>query len=194
MPDLGELITELKTGDAERAEAAVRTLTDADTKDILPLLAELLQHPDSEARWWAARALAEVDNPAAGNLLASALADPDESVRQCAALSLRQRPHPEAVPALTKMLASGEALTARLAADALIATGEEATETLIEVLQGQNGASQVEAARALALIGDTRAIGPLFQALDSSSVMVVHWASEGPERMGLGMRFFSPGG
>jgi HEAT repeat protein len=51
--------------------------------------------------------------------------------------------------------------------------------------------ARLEAARALASIGDTRAIPALFDALDDSALLE-YWANEGLERMGVGMCFFSP--
>ena len=44
--------------------------------------------------------------------------------------------------------------------------------------------------RALAMIGDQRAIGTLFTALDDPSAIVEYWADEGLVRMGIGMVFF----
>lgn len=192
MPELGDLTAALDSGDSSRAEAAVRRLAESGPEDSLQALEELLHRPNSETRWWAARALAELDEPRAAELLVSALQDRDPAVQQCAALGLRLRPLPGAIPALVDLLHAPQPLSARLAADALIAAGANATEALILVLENAQGTAQVEAARALAHIGDRRAIGPLFQALESGSALVEHWASEGLDRMGLGMRFFSP--
>ena len=52
--------------------------------------------------------------------------------------------------------------------------------------------AQIEAARSLAMIEDKRAIPALFKAWSDGSPMVKHWAEEGFERMGVGMRFFIP--
>jgi HEAT repeat protein len=59
-------------------------------------------------------------------------------------------------------------------------------------LQDGSKFSRIEAARALALIGDTRAVPALFKALDEESAVMEHWAGEGLERMGIGMVFYSP--
>ena len=44
----------------------------------------------------------------------------------------------------------------------------------------------------LAKIGDERAIPVLFEALDDSSALIEYWASEGLEKMGVGMVFYKP--
>ena len=50
--------------------------------------------------------------------------------------------------------------------------------------------ARLEPAPALALIGDPSAIPALFAALDEGSALLEHWASQGLERMGVGMKFF----
>jgi HEAT repeat protein len=113
-------------------------------------------------------------------------------VRGCAARGLQQRPDERAIPALAAALSDRDTLVARLAGNALAAAGEMAVPTLIEILQNGAFQPQCEAARALALIGDTRSIPALFDALESDSSLVGYWANEGLERMGLGMMFFLP--
>jgi HEAT repeat protein len=192
MQSLEDIVADLTSGDTTRAESSALIFGRLDLADSLPTLQLLLDHSDSETRWWAARALAELPAEAAADLVAKALHDDNDAVRQCAALVARERPSKAAVKALVKLLSDQNRLLARLAADALIACGDDATLELIDVLETQGGAAQVEAARALAHIGDTRSIGPLFRALETESTMVEHWANEGLDRMGLGMRFFSP--
>lgn len=189
---LASLLADLQSGDGERSEAAAAALP-AHAEAGLAALAPLLQNPDPETRWWAARSLAGFLQPAAGELLTAALADGEASVQQCAALALSQRPHADAVPALISLLASDDGLLSRLAGDALVAHGAAAVEPLavsLETSSSQN--ARVEAARALALIGDTRGIPALFKLLDSNSAMLEHWASEGLQKMGVGMSFFKP--
>jgi HEAT repeat protein len=120
------------------------------------------------------------------------LADADPLVRQCAALSLTRRPHAEAAPALLALLGDHDSLLARLAGDALVVLGSGAVEPLIAVLDTGRLTARVEAARALALIGDTRAVPALFKLLGSESAVLEHWANEGLEKMGVGMAFFKP--
>jgi HEAT repeat protein len=120
------------------------------------------------------------------------LADPDPAVRQCAALGLQRRPSERAIPALISAMDDSDSLAARLAANALAATGPPAVPALLDVMQTGSSKASLEAARALALIGDTRAIPALFQALDGDSMLLEYWANEGLERMGVGMVFFKP--
>jgi HEAT repeat protein len=82
-------------------------------------------------------------------------------------------------------------LARRLAGEALEAVGSEAVPALLEVMGDGSHVARLEAARALANIGDARAIPALFEALDDSALME-YWASEGLERMGVGMIFFNP--
>jgi len=188
MDKLGELLADLTSGEAERAEAAALALPKQ--KGALEKLGKLVRDRDPDLRWWAVRAIAEFDAEQAGELLLTALKDTDKSVRHCAALGLSKHPNPKAVPHLTHLLSESDPLLARLAGDALIAHGKDATEPLIGALEATRTETKVEAARALALIGDTRAIPALFKLLDSDSVLLEHWASEGLEKMGVGMRFF----
>src|SRR5690606_29459680 len=131
----------------------------------LTALLPLLQDENEDTRWWAVRALAGFESPAASEQLTAALDDASLSVQQCAALALSQRPWPGSVPRLATRLASEDSLLARLAGDALVAQGSEAVPTLITVLEGNpegsTASARVEAARALALLGDTRAIPAL---------------------------------
>lgn len=192
MAALGDLLQDLTSGESQRAEEAALELPKH--KDAaLQELTQLSKSNDADTRWWVTRALAGFAQSVAGDLLAKGLADSDASVRQCAALALSKQPRAAAIPALIVTLQSEDILLARLAADALVALGPVAVEPLIAALQTDQHNGQVEAARALALIGDTRAVSALFKLLDSDSVVVEHWASEGLEKMGVGMSFFAPG-
>lgn len=189
--ELEPLLEELSGGDDERAEAAAGQLAAAGPT-VIPTLGTLLASQDPDKRWWAARVLAEISDPQALPLLLKAFEDPDRSVRQCAALALRQHPGAEAIPALAQALGDSDRLLAHLAADALIANGEAALPALLEVMQNGPQAARLEAVRALAAIGDTRAIPALFNALDEPSALIEFWAEQGLERMGVGMMFFKP--
>jgi HEAT repeat protein len=120
------------------------------------------------------------------------LKDSDISVCQCAALALQRRPDSQAIPALIQSLKSPDQLLARIAGDALVAAGGDAVSALLEVMQTFPHHARLEAARALGLIGDTRAIPELFKALDGESALLEHWAGEGLEKMGVGMVFYTP--
>jgi HEAT repeat protein len=135
--------------------------------------------------------LAEIQAPQAADLLIGSLDDPETSVRQCAAIALRHRPDPKAAPKLIQALNDPDRLMARLAADALIAIGEDIVPALIEVMGSDSQPSRLEAVRALAEIGDTRAIPILFEALDEDSALIEYWAGKGLQKMGVDMVFFN---
>ena len=152
----------------------------------------LYAHGDADERWWAVRALNEFDTPDALAVIRRALQDTDAAVQQCAALALSNNPQVEAIPTLIERLASPDQLLARLAGDALIATGTAASNALIAFLDSGERNGQREAVRALALIGDKRAIATLFKMIDGDSVLADYWADLGLDRMGIGMAFFNP--
>lgn len=190
-PDQANLLNQLTSGDDQRAEAAALALADFGVK-ILPSLQGLLHSPDPEVRWWATRALAELNTPQVAPLLIKSLQDGDKTVRQCAALALSYRPHDTAITYLIAVLNDPDRLLAHLAADALVASGAAAVPALLKVMQSDLQAARLEAVRALALIGDTRAIPALFTALDEGSALIEYWADEGLQRIGVGMTFFKP--
>ena len=192
MEELSVLLSQLSCGEDEQAEAALSHLASWGPQAI-DALQHRLSHPEAEVRWWAVRALAELQDERVPGLLVGALADPDNGVRWCAGLALRKHPSPQATGALIGMLADAEALTRRLAGDALAAIGAEAVPPLLEVLQQGEQPARVEAVRTLAKIGDQRAIPALFEALDDNSALIEYWASEGLEKMGVGMVFYKPG-
>lgn len=155
-------------------------------------LEPLLIDPDPERRWWGVRALAEITGELSVGLLIQALDDPDPAVRGCAARGLQEQPNERAMLALATALGDNDSLVARLAGNALASAGAMAVPALLEVLQDGLDKPRLEAARALALIGDQRSIPALYEALDSDSTLLEYWANEGLERMGVGMVFFRP--
>ena len=185
------LITQLTSGDEDQAIAAADQLTSIG-KAALPALFALLDSPDPEERWWALRVLSAIPDPEVLPRLRQALEDPDYTIRQCAALGLSQQPDTDAIPALIQALNDKDRLVARLAGDALIAIGGPAVTSLIEALEIGPPAVRIEAARALSVIGDTRAIPAMFAAWEDGSTLVRHWIEQGFERMGVGMQFFQP--
>jgi HEAT repeat protein len=193
------LAAELTSGDDTRAEAAVErlgqvreTLPASALSQIMTTLCDLNLSTDVDSRWWSARALAAMHDPQVVPLLIGCLQDSDPGVRQCAALGLRLHPDPRSVPALLAALADPDPMCISLAADALGDIGEPAVLGLVQVMQEAPLASRLEAVRALAKIGDQRSIPILFQALSDPSPLIEHWASEGLERMGVGMVLFDP--
>lgn len=193
MSPFQSLISNLISGDDEQAETAALEISVVG-KEALPALGELLDSADADHRWWATRSLALIADPRASILLLDSLQDADLAVRQCAALALKENPASRATTALIDVLNDRDRLLSRLAADALVAIGEQAVIPLMEVLENGTQHAQGEAARALTLIGDTRAIPVMFEIWEESSALVRHWIEEGFERMGVGMAFFSPDG
>lgn len=193
MISLAERLADLLSGNVDRAEAAAAALPADNAEAAFAALLPLLQDKNEDTRWWAVRGLAGFTTPAASEQLTAALGDASPSVQQCAALALSRRLWAPSVLPLVALLASRDGLLSRLAGDALIAQAGEAVPALIAALEGSTSQSaRVEAARALALIGDTRAISALFKLLDSESALLEHWASEGLQKMGVGMAFFKP--
>lgn len=193
--NLGQLLSELTSGDEARAEATVKRLAALQSQQgeaLLGALSALLASPDAEARWWAARALSALNDARVPALLTRALSDAHPEVRQCAALGLRFHPDPQAIPRLVEMLGDADGLIVRLAGDALAAIGGEAVPALLDVLQNGTRTERLAAARALAILQDQRAIPALFNALNEDSALLEYWAGEGLERMGMGMTFFTP--
>jgi HEAT repeat protein len=192
MKDLGEMLSDLTSGDSLRAEAAAVRLPDHG-EAALAKLSKLVENSNIDTRWWAVRALAGFEQVEAVNLLIARLQDSDSSIRYCAALALGQKPREASVPALIEALSSDDPLFARLAADALVTQGAAAVDPLIAALETLPISDKVEATRALALIGDPRAISALFKLADSDSPTLEYWVNEGLEKMGVGMRFFQAG-
>ncbi len=189
-----ELI-DLYSGDDQRAEQAVEKLAalpPEQTAAARTVLVAGTVSSDPEKRWWTLRALAALPGEANVPSLLAALDDPDAGVRQCAALGLRQHPHDDAIPGLVARLDDPDGLTARLAADALVAIGKPAAPALIEVLQHGVHQAKLHAVRALATIGDTRSIPALFEALNNDSALMEYWADLGLTNMGVGTSFFLP--
>jgi HEAT repeat protein len=192
MSELETLLADLTSGDDVRAEAAagrLPVLGDAALRHLLPLL----RAESSDVRWWAVRALAgfeQVDGVIMG--LVSALEDESSEVRQCAALGLCHHPHPQAVPALIRALSDPDPMTAKLASNALVLLGEQATPELIEILKTGTHSARLEAVRALAEIRDQRAIPALMEALQTDSALLQYWAEQGLDKLGLGMIYIKP--
>ena len=191
MPDLKTLICKLTSGDDQLAESSVNEIA-ALGESALPALFDLLDSPDPDRRWWALRALCLIPHPEVVTQLRVALCDPDPAIRQCAALGISQQPNIDSIPDLIAALDDADRLVARIAGDALIAIGGPAVNALITTLENGFQSAQVEAARSLATIGDTRAIPAMFAAWDSGSILIQHWVEQGFEKMGVGMQFFIP--
>lgn len=191
MSDHATSLLALTSGDDQRAEFAAQQLGNLGS-EALDALLPLLSDDDPDNRWWAVRTLANIHTGEATKQLILALEDPDLSVRQCAALGLSGRPEDDAVQALIMAMSEQDHLLVRLAANALVSIGALAVPALLEQLEEAAQPVHLETLRALALIGDTRAIPALFETLESDSALADYWANEGLERMGVGMMFFKP--
>lgn len=193
--EIENLLARLQDSDDELAHSAVMDLACLPAgmiPDALRGLETLLASPSADTRWWAVRALAEIPDGKTPGLLVEALQDEDPSVRQCAALGLRLHPNTGATLPLAAALEDEDHLVRDIAAEALTEIGKPAVPVLLEVLENGSRASRLCSVRALAKIGDLRAIPALFTTLDGDSALMEYWASEGLERMGVGMAFFPP--
>ncbi|MCS6910591.1 MAG: HEAT repeat domain-containing protein [Anaerolineales bacterium] len=180
-------LADLFSGDDDRAQAALAQVT----ADDLPALVEALSSTKPATRSWAAAALGTLPSPEAVSALVAASADPDVEVRAAVLHALGRQRAPEAVTPLLFALSDPSPYLARVAADSLIQIGAPAVPALCEALDREvESRVRVQLARALALIGDTRAIPALFRALEDESHLVAHWAEEGLERMGVGQVYF----
>lgn len=191
MPSLEDLLADLTSGDETRAEAAVPALAALGGETVIPSLRGLLDSDDADIRWWATRTLASLPSLDAGLLLPS-LSDAAPEVRQCAALGLTSHPSEAAIPALIRGLSDSDSLVGELSARALIAIGEPATESLLEVLKEAPQSARIHAMHALSEIADPRAIRPMIESMGENSAMLQYWAEAGLEKMGVNMVYFKP--
>jgi HEAT repeat protein len=191
MPTLETLLAEITSGDEARAEAASAQFPNHGENGIVTL-ARLLENEDADLRWWAIRTLSRFKHPQTREYFHRGLTDADIAVQQCAALALRENPDPRSFPTLIDLLGHPDQMLARLAGDALIAAGKEATPTLLDIVENGSQASRLEAVRALAFIEDQRSIPTLLKLIDEDSILICYWAEEGLTKMGVGMVFFIP--
>ena len=187
---LQSLLDDLVSGDETRAENAVTALVDLG-EDGIPALLDLTHSPDTDSRWWAVRTLAQ--SPLSQTeWLVPFLNDPAPEVRQCAALGLAVRPDESATQPLIRALSDEDGMVGSLAVNALVKIGGAAVPSLIEVVKSASQSSRIHALRALAEIGDHRAIPIMMKVMDEDSALLQHWAKEGLERLGLNMVYIKP--
>lgn len=183
-------LAELFSGDDQRAQAALTTLS----LDDVPALIDALNTDAPETRWWAAVALGHLPSPASTQALIQCSLDAELSVRAAVLYALGQHQAEAAVRPLIFALGTASAYLGRVAADALIHIGAPAVPAFIEILDRDvTPLVRAQAARALALLADTRAIPALFRALEDDSQVVSYWAEHGLEKMGVGQVYFKPG-
>jgi HEAT repeat protein len=187
---LQSLLHDLVSGDETRAENAVTALIELG-QDAIPALLDLTHSPDVDSRWWALRTLAQ--SPLSRTeWLVPFLSDPAPEVRQCAALGLAVKPDENAAQPLIQVLSDDDSMVSSLAVNALVKIGGAAVPSLIEVVKESRQSARVHALRALAEIGDHRAIPVMMKVMDEDSALLQHWAKEGLERLGLNMVYIKP--
>lgn len=190
MQSLQDLISELSSGDDQRAEAALPAIQSLGMA-AQPALLKLTRSKSPDARWWAVRALAASPQTHAEDLI-PLLGDSAPEVRSAAALAICEHPHEKAVPALIHLLADSDPLAAGLAGNALVKIGAPAVENLLELMKEAVGPVRIHALRALAEICDHRAIPVLMKVMSEESAVLQYWAQYGLEKLGLDMVYIKP--
>lgn len=191
MNTLQELLSDLTSGDENRAENAVSALL-ALGESALPSLLELTRSPDADTRWWAVRTLAQSPHSQTEWLLPFLTEDPAPEVRQCAALGLAGKADESAIRPLVHALSDADSMVGSLAATALVKIGAPAVPSLIEVVKNGAQVARIRALRALAEIRDHRAIPVMMKVMEEDSSLLQYWAQEGLERLGLNMVYLKP--
>ena len=191
MTTLTELISDLTSGDEERAETAVPALIELG-EDAIPALLNLTHSPDMDARWWALRTLAQSPLCRTEWLVRFLANDPAPEVRQCAALGLAGKADESATQPLVHALSDADSMVGSLAVNALVKIGSAAVPSLIETVTSGVQSARIFALRALAEIKDHRAIPIMMKVMEEDSVLLQHWAKEGLERLGLDMIYIKP--
>ena len=185
-----DLLNDLTSEDESRAENAVTSLI-ALGEEVIPALLDLTHSPDVDSRWWSLRTLAQ--SPLARTeWLVPFLNDPAPEVRQCAVLGLAVKADESATQPLIRALSDDDSMVGSLAANALVKLGSAAVPSLIEVVKDSKQSARIHALRALAEIGDQRAIPVMMNVMKEDSVLLQHWAQEGLERLGLNMMYIKP--
>jgi len=192
MTELSDLLAALTSGDDERAEIAAIGLP-VYGETAFTALQSLFRAENVDTRWWAIRAMAQFkDSDKVTLQLVAALQDESDEVRQCVAMALCHHPHPLAVAPLIRALSDPDAMTAKLASNALILIGAASVPALIETIQTGSQSAKLEAVRALAEIQDPRAIPALMKTFEQDSAIAQYWAERGLDKLGLGMIYIQP--
>lgn len=190
MIDQAELLTQLTSGDDDRAETAARLLARAG-EAALPRLIDLLESGDSDRRWWAVRTLAEMKEPRM-DLLTQALRDRAMEVRAAAALAMAAHPSQATVPDLIHALGDADSLVSTLCVNALVSIGNACVPELLDAFPNSSQRGRIQIMRALAAIKDPRAIALMLKSTEDQSAMLNYWAHEGLESLGLSMVYLMP--
>ena len=183
-----KLIAEFNSDDDYAAERSAISLSSYGEL-VTTLLEELLESEDEDQRWWAIRTFSLLDNPPV-NLFIKMLSDKSVEVRKCATLAIKQHPTELALEKLLELLSDKDPLLIKLAADALISIGTPAIPGILRLIEDMEGLGRIEAYRAMAKIGDTRAISVLFNGLNDNSNLISFWSEEGLTNLGMNMVYF----
>jgi len=186
VPTIQELLSDLTSGDEIRAERAVPLLIKMG-EDVIPSLMKLTHSPNPDTRWWALSTLAQSPHCRTEWLLPFLTNDLAPEIRQCAALGLANHVDENSVDTLIKALDDADGMVCNLAANALIKLGKESVPALIEVVKTGKQSARIQALRALAEIRDHRAIPVMMNVMGEDSALLLHWAREGLDRLGLDM-------
>jgi HEAT repeat protein len=185
------LLSDLTSGDELAAERAVPLLVELG-QNAIPALLDLTRAPEADIRWWALRTLAQSPLCRTEWLVPFLLSDPAPEIRQCAALGLVAHANASVTQPLVQALNDDDSLVASLAVNALVKIGGDAVPSLIDVVKGTKQSARIHALRALAEIRDHRAIPVMMQVMGEDSSLLLHWAKEGLERLGLDMMYIKP--
>jgi HEAT repeat protein len=191
MPDLRALLSDLTSGDDQRAKRASAEIVQRG-ETALPALQACFIGGNPDAQWWVICTLASIPSPAIIPFLEAGLASSLPALQQSALLACRLQPFPDLVPAILPLLGAPDKLTARLAGDALIAQGNAAVPPVLARVESADKLPPSEAIRALAKIQDERAVPTFYRLLEAPSPLLQHWAEIGLENLGVGMVFFKP--
>ncbi|NTU55413.1 MAG: HEAT repeat domain-containing protein [Anaerolineales bacterium] len=191
MTALEKLLTDLASGDEERAESAVAPLVELG-QDAIPALLNLTRSPDTDSRWWALRTLAQSPLCRTEWMVLFLENDPAPEVRQCAALGLAGKADESATQPLVDALSDADGMVGSLAATALVNIGSAAVPFLIETVKNGTRSARILALRALAEIKDHRAIPIMMKVMEEDSSLLQYWAKEGLDRLGLDMIYIKP--
>ncbi len=107
-------------------------------------------------------------------------------------MGLAAHPDESILPDLIAALHDPDPMTASLAGNALVKNGPAAVPALLEVLNEERQEVRILALRALVELKDQRSIPAMLKLVQEDSAIIVHWAQEGLERLGLNMVYIKP--
>ena len=174
--------------DDELIEEVVYQLLPQDEEWLL----DMTRADDVNQRWWAARALALCGANDCLPMLMNLLNDMDAGVRAATLLALAhlhaRLPAEALEPALAPMancLSDDEGYVRQAATDALSLCGDDAVDTLANVLAGEHDGARTRATASLRKIATMKAAAILYQHLNDPNYLVHLYAYEALDEMGL---------